>query len=110
MNRILVACVLVSLSSCPSIAASPKIDTAIKTFNSVGTDAGKLKIFCEMKKTMDAAGDKEDPAADAKVEGYLKQLGPEFQTAWNAGDDLDENSADAKALYAALDELGGKCK
>jgi hypothetical protein len=110
MNRVLATCVIVSLSSCPSFAASPKIDGAIKTFKSVAADAGKLKVYCEMKKTMDAAGDKADAAADEKVDGYMKELGPDFQAAWNTGDDLDENSADAKALYAALDELSGKCK
>jgi hypothetical protein len=103
------ACLVFALSL-PALAANPKIDAAITTFKSVAADAGKLKIFCEMKKTMDAAGEKADPATDEKVDGYIKQLGAEFQKAWNTGDDLDENSPDAKALYAALDDLGAKCK
>jgi hypothetical protein len=39
----------------------------------------------------------------------MKQLGPEFTTAWNAGEGVDENSADGKKLDAALDALGSKC-
>jgi len=109
MKRLLATCLTLALSA-PVLAASPKIDAAVTTFKSVGADAGKLKIFCEMKKTMDAAGDKADAATDEKVDGYVKQLGADFQKAWNTGDDLDENSPDAKALYAALDELGAKCK
>ena len=111
MKRVLVACLAtLSLATQPSLAASPKIDAAIKTFAAVGADASKLKIFCEMKKLMDAAGEKEDAAADAKIDAHIKQLGAEFQAAWNLGDDLDENSADGKALNAAIDDLAAKCK
>jgi len=71
MNRVLATCVIVSLSSCPSFAASPKIDGAIKTFKSVAADAGKLKVYCEMKKTMDAAGSRHqaDEDEEKKVHG-----------------------------------------
>lgn len=110
MKHVLAACVVVSLTTCPSFAASPKIDAAIKTFKAVSADTGKLKTFCEMTKAMNAAGEHPDAAAEAKIDGYMKQLGEAFQTAWNAGDDLDENSPDAKALYAAIDDLSGKCK
>ena len=88
MKRILAACVVVSLTICSSFAASPKVDAAIKTFKSVGADANKLKIFCDMKKAMDAGG---------AIGGYIKQLGTDFQTAWTA-DELHDGSADAEAL------------
>ncbi len=39
----------------------------------------------------------------------MKQLGPDFETAWNAGDSVDENSPDGEKLNAALDELANKC-
>ena len=39
----------------------------------------------------------------------MKQLGPDFTTAWNAAEGLDENSADGKAYNAAVDDLSGKC-
>jgi hypothetical protein len=110
MKRVLAAGIVLSLAVCPSFAASPKVESAIKTFKSVGGDAGKLKIFCDMKKVMDAQGEKEDAAADAKIDGFMKQLGNEFQTAWNAGDEVDENSADGDALNKALDDLSAKCK
>jgi hypothetical protein len=58
---------------------------------------------------MDKAGDNPDAAADAKIDGYMKQLGADFGTAWNAGEGVDEKSADGKKLDAALDELGSKC-
>ena len=109
MKRILVMCVAGSLCACPCIAASPTIETMIKTFHAVSTDAAKLKIFCEMKKVMDARGDRQDPAADAKIQGYLKQLGTDFQTAWVGSDDVDAGTPDGKALNAALDNLMGKC-
>jgi hypothetical protein len=110
MKRVVVACAAFALTAWAAFAASPNIEAAIKTFKATAADAGKLKIFCEMQKAMDDAGEKESAATDAKIDGYMKQLGSEFQSAWNTGDSLDENSADAKALYAAIDDLSAKCK
>ena len=109
MKRILIAGIAISLSVCPGLAASPKIEAAVKTFKAVGADKEKVKIFCDMVKVMDSMGEKADAAAEAKVKGYMKQLGPDFETAWSADDGLDENSADGKAMGAALDELSSKC-
>ena len=39
----------------------------------------------------------------------MKKLGPTFEAAWNAIDDIDENSEDAKAYNASVDELAEKC-
>lgn len=109
MKRILVAYVAVGLGAMVALAASPQIEAAIKTIKAISGDAAKLKTFCALSKVMLAVGDKDDPAAEKQIEGYLKQLGSDFETAWNAGDDLDENSADAKEYYAAVDALEEKC-
>jgi hypothetical protein len=109
MIRALLASAAVCLTALGALAADNKIDSALATFKSVEGDAGKLKIFCEMSAAMDKAGDNPDAAADAKIDGYMKQLGPDFGTAWDAGQGVDEKSADGKKLDAALDELGSKC-
>lgn len=108
-RRVLFSALALGLVTAPAIAAAPKIDAAIKTFKAVGADQGKMKTFCEMSKVMAAAGEKEDKAADAKIDGLMKQLGPEFEKAWAAGDDLTENSPDAKVYHAAMDDLMNKC-
>jgi hypothetical protein len=109
MKRFIVACAALGLVTTPVLAASPKIDSAVKVFKTLASDAGKLKSFCDMNKVMETAGEKEDPKIDAQINGYMKQLGSEFETAWAAGEGLDDNSADGKAYNAALDELSGKC-
>jgi hypothetical protein len=109
MSRVLAACVAVCLAASPVLAASPKIESAVKVFKAVAADAGKLKTYCDMTKVMDAAGEKEDAAADAKIAAFMKQLGPDFETAWGAAEGLDENSADGKVYNAAVDDLSGKC-
>jgi hypothetical protein len=109
MIRALLVPTAVCLTTLAAFAADDKVDSAIATFKSVAGDAAKLKIFCEMSAVMDKAGDNPDAAAEAQIEGYVKQLGPDFETAWDAGDGIDENSADGKKLNAALDELGDKC-
>jgi hypothetical protein len=109
MKRFVIASVAACLAAGPAFAAAPKIEAAVKTFKAVAADPAKLKTFCAMSKAMDSMGDKANPAVEKQIDGYMKQLGPDFETAWTAGDDLDENSADGKALNAALDDLSGKC-
>jgi hypothetical protein len=109
MIRALLASAAVCLTALGALAADNKIDSAVATFKSVEGDAGKLKIFCEMSAVMDKAGENPDAAAQTQIDGFIKQLGPDFETAWDAGDDLDENSADGKKLDTALDALGDKC-
>ena len=111
MKRVVIACVAVCLGgAAPVLAASPKIDAAVKVFQTVSADPAKLKTFCEMSKAMDEAGEKGTPEAEAKIDVLMKQLGSDFETAWNAGDDLDENSPDGKVLNTALDDLSTKCR
>lgn len=109
MMRVVVAVVAVCLGAFSVLAASPKIESAIKTFKAVAADAGKLKTYCAMTSAMDSAGEKEDKALAAKISGYMKQLGTDFVAAWNAGEGVDDNSADGKAYVAAIDELSDKC-
>ena len=109
MKRVVFAAVTVCLAIAPVLAASPKIDAAVKAFKAVGADPAKQKIFCDMSKAMDEAGDKPSAAADAKINGYMKQLGSDFESAWGVADGLNENSADGKAYNNALDALAGKC-
>ena len=109
MMRILLVPAAACLTTLAALAADTNADSAVATFKAVEGDAGKLKIFCEMSAAMDKAGDNPDDAAEAQIDGYVKQLGPDFETAWNAGEDIDENSPDGKKLDAALDELANKC-
>ena len=109
MKRLLVAAAAACLGIYSVMAASPKIEAALKTFKTVAADPGKLKTFCEMDSAMEAASEKNDKAAGAKVDGLMKQLGPEFEAAWKAGINLDEKSADAKAYGKGIDELIEKC-
>ena len=109
MKRVVIAAVAVCLAAAPAFAASPKIDAAVKTFKAISADSAKLKTFCEMSKAMDAMGEKQDPVAEAKIDGLMKQLGADFETAWNAAEGLNETSADGKAYNGALDDLSNKC-
>ena len=104
----------------PSAAFSPprsspptrRSTSAVKTFDTVGNDAAKLKVYCEMSKVMSSADAEDDSKAeelDKQMDGFMKDLGPEFQTAFEAGADLDPESADGKTYDAAMDKLDDKC-
>jgi hypothetical protein len=107
--RALIASLALGLIVAPALAASPKVEAAIKTYKAVGANPAKLKSFCDMTRIMQQIGDKEDAAAEAQIDRLMDQLGADFQTAWEAGDGVDENSPDGKALNAAMDELEDKC-
>ena len=109
MIRTIAIAGIVCLMSTAVLAADAKVESAVKTFAATAADPAKLKTFCEMTEAMDAAGDKEDSAADAKIDGYMKTLGPDFESAWNAGETVDEASADGKALDKAIDDLTSRC-
>jgi hypothetical protein len=111
MKKFLAACALCGLFASP-VLASPAVDSAVKTFDAVAADAGKLKTYCEMSKVMssaDAEDDSKSEALDKQMDGFMKELGPDFQTAFEAGADLDPESADGKTYDAAMDKLDDKC-
>jgi hypothetical protein len=109
MKRVVLAGAVACLGAYGALAASPKVESAVKTFKAISADPGKVKTFCEMIQTMDAMGDKDDPAAEQKISGLMKKLGPDFEDAWNLADGLDENSEDGKVYNAAVDDLAEKC-
>jgi len=108
MARGLVGCLALCITVVTAFA-DPKIDSAIKVFKQTEADAVKLMTFCAMSQTMEAAGESEDAATKAKIDDYLKQLGPEFEAAWKVFREADQNSPAGKALSRAVDELGGDC-
>ena len=113
MKNILAVAAACGLLAWPAFAASPAVESAIKAFDSVASNPDRLKTYCEMSKTMEDAGDEEDEskidAIDKKMEGYMKALGSDFENAFEAGTDLDPDSADGKAFDSALDNLDNKC-
>jgi hypothetical protein len=62
-----------------------------------------------MSEAMEPAGENGDSATKAEIEDYLKQLGPDFESAWKTFREADPNSPDGKVLNKAVDELGSKC-
>jgi hypothetical protein len=122
MKRVLIACAAVVLSAGVVAAASPAVDKAMKTIQSVG--AAKMQQFCDLVDATDpddaapaaagkaapAAAVTENPALEAQIDGLLTQLGADFEAAWEVGEELDENSADGKEYFAAIDGLAEKCQ
>jgi hypothetical protein len=106
----LAACAAAIMLSGAATAASPQVETAIKSVQAVGNDAGKLKLFCDLNKLLQEAGDKEDPATQKQIEDLITKIGADFGAAWDVGDELDENSPDGQAFYAAVDTLAEKCQ
>jgi len=112
MRKILAALALCGLFVPPALAASASVEAAIKTFEAVGNDPAKLKIYCDMSKLMSTGDDEDESKAEAldiQMQGYMKELGSDFEAAFEAGADLDPDTDDGKAYDAALDGLDTKC-
>jgi hypothetical protein len=112
MRKILAALALCGLFVPPAFAASAAVESAVKTFDAVAADAGKLKTYCEMSKLMSSGDDEDESKAEAldkQMQSYMKELGADFESAFEAGADLDPESDDGKAYDAALDKLDAKC-
>jgi hypothetical protein len=109
MRTCFVALALVVLAT-PAIAASPKVEAAIKTIRAVAADPNLRKTFCALLNEMEKVGDKEDPKTEAAIDDYIKRLGANFQSAWDVVESVDEKSPDGRAIDAALDELEDKCR
>ena len=94
-------------------AAGPKIEEAAKTFAGIEANAGKLKDFCEMFKSLTAAEAEQDEkkaqSMDADIDAKMKALGEDFTSAWDLQGEIDADSEDGKAYYAAADKLMSKC-
>ena len=101
------------LSGTAALAANAKIDAAAKTFGGIEGNAVKLKDFCDMFKTMSAAEAEQDEkkaqALEAEIDAKMKTLGDDFTSAWDLQAEIDAESDDGKAYYAAADKLMGKC-
>ena len=114
MKKILAAAVICGLCVPVAFAASAKVESAAKTFDQVGNDPAKLKTYCEMSKLMSSTDDSDDEKKndelDKQMQGYMKELGTDFEQAFEAGADLDPDSEDGKAYDAALDKVDAKCK
>jgi hypothetical protein len=110
MKRILMAYLAFVLGACAVLAATPEVAAAIKTIQSVAGDPGKLKLFCALNDALQTAGEKEDPVIEKQLEGIIKQLGSEFEAAWDLGNELDEDSPDGMEFFEAVDALADKCK
>ena len=66
-----------------------------------------------MFKAMTAAEAEQDEkkaqAMEAEIDAKMKALGDDFTGAWDLQAEIDAESDDGKAYYAAADKLMGKC-
>ena len=109
-SALTLVCAVAASASAHADPASPPIDAAIKTLNAIAADPAKTQTFCALNKIMMAVGDKQDAAAEKQMEELFDKLGDDFETAWTAGEALNENTPDGKEYNAALEALEDKCQ
>lgn len=112
MSRMTYAILALCLSTGAAFAADAKIEAAVKTFEQLAGDAAKIKTYCEMNKLMNDIGDDDAKAqaAEAQMDAFMKDLGPDVEAALQAGDSLDDKSPDLPAYDQAITKLDEKCQ
>ena len=70
--RVASLCTVIAFAALPAYAASPKVESAAKTFQSVAADPAKVRTYCEMSKVMEDAGDQADAVAEQKISNAYK--------------------------------------
>jgi hypothetical protein len=107
--RALAAAIALSLLTIAALAASPQVEAALNAFRTVGTDANRLKTFCELMEIEEENQEKAATSVEAKMDKLLDELGADFKAAWKSVEDVDPASDDGTVLYAALNQLLEKC-
>jgi hypothetical protein len=103
------AAMMLLLIITPALAASPKVESAVKVLQAVAADANKLKTFCELMDLDEKLGDTVSPVLENQMDKLLDQRGEDFELAWDVVEETDERSPDGRALNAALDQIEDKC-
>jgi hypothetical protein len=98
-----------SLMSVPVLAVSLQVQAAVKAIESVGTDAQRLKTYCELVNIEEENAEKAAPSVQVRMNKFLDKLGADFKPAWAIAQTIDPASEDGKILLAALDRLSDKC-
>ena len=108
MRALSIATMLLLITT-PTLAASPKVESALNVLQAVGADANRLKAFCELMKLDEKLEGKEDAVVEGQLDKLLDELGADFKVTWTTIEDTDEQSPDGRALSAAVDQLEDKC-
>ncbi len=105
---VLLSCLFIA----PAAYAAVSANAITKAIEDAASDATKAEAYCAMSKKMDEVGDdeKKAEAAGDEIDGYFKILGPDFEAAWDAGQDAADGTAEATAFDNAMQKLDERCK
>jgi hypothetical protein len=106
-SRILAA--LFALSIQP-VLAGEQIEGASATLAAIELDPVKAQAYCDI--ILGAPEGSDDVAMEetqVKLEEYFKSLGPEYEALFQLGDEVADDSEEAKILDAAFDRLEARC-
>jgi hypothetical protein len=111
VKKISLIALAVCLAAPSAHAATVDAATITKSIEQASSDPAKVKAYCDLSKKMKEIGedDKKAEAAGNEIDGYFKALGADFEAAWNAGQDVDEKSAEGKAFDEAMTKFDAKC-
>jgi hypothetical protein len=110
-HHIVVTATVLLLMAGPVLAASPDVESAIKSLGQLEADPARLQSYCKIIIDMDAAGDNEAKfdALEKQLMDLLRSFGPQFEQVIAVSEDTPSDSPDGQALEAAFRQLDEKC-
>jgi hypothetical protein len=120
VNRLLIGILFVSTAALYAQAQQPdmaKLKTdAQKVISTIRGDKAKTQAYCQLDSISEQIGqatEAEDTnkvdALSAQAEELEKKLGPEYRALFDALNDADPNSQDAKGILSMFDTLAESC-
>lgn len=101
----------------PPPAPKPTMADVQKVVQQINGDKTKLQAYCDMNKLNDQVAQadqkKDEKALEAlgqKADALARIIGPDYIKLMDGLDQVDENSAEGKAIAAAFDTLDKQCK
>ncbi len=98
-------------------APKPTIAQVRKLVQTISSNKGKLKVFCnlnQLDKQLEEAEQRKDSqgleALNAQADSLERKISPEYTQVMDGLELIDPNSADGKQATAAIDTLTKQCK
>jgi hypothetical protein len=103
---------IVAIAPGPAQAASPAVESAIRTLEKIPADTAKFETYCDLLGQMSSLPDDDATkyeALESQLDAVIDSYGTDVSAAWDTVSEIDSETEDGKAVAAAFDAIEGKC-
>lgn len=112
MTRLMSALVFLAMAALPALAFAPKVESAIKVFEAIGSDQTRFDTYCAFLNAEEEIPGDTGPHAEAAIVKYeflMNKMGSDFKEAYEAANGLVYDTPDFNAYEAAVNAVKMRC-